>query len=253
MKLTFIGSGSAFTVGNDNFQSNILLDCGTDRKLLFDCGTDARHALHAIGVHYSDITDVFISHLHADHMGGLEWLGFTRKFDNNFQRPRLFISKSIAQIIWDNSLAGSMNSIEGENCTLETYFDVHEIERNGSFEWEGITFRLVQTIHIMNGYALASCHGLLFQVNNKMIYITADTQFAPYLLDCVYQQADIIFHDCETANVPSGVHPHYDDLCTLPDNIKQKMWLYHYNPGPLPDAEHQGFRGFVKRGQSFEF
>jgi len=30
------------------------------------------------------------------------------------------------------------------------------------------------------------------------------------------------------------VHAHYDELLTLP---KKKMWLYHYGPGPLPDAK----------------
>jgi hypothetical protein len=31
------------------------------------------------------------------------------------------------------------------------------------------------------------------------------------------------------------------------------MWLYHYNPGHLPDARADGFRGFVKKGQVFDF
>ena len=30
------------------------------------------------------------------------------------------------------------------------------------------------------------------------------------------------------------------------------MWLYHYSPGPLPDACAEGFLGFVRRGQSFD-
>jgi hypothetical protein len=31
------------------------------------------------------------------------------------------------------------------------------------------------------------------------------------------------------------------------------MWLYHYSSGKLPDAEKEDFKGFVKRGQVFEF
>jgi hypothetical protein len=42
-------------------------------------------------------------------------------------------------------------------------------------------------------------------------------------------------------------------LSALSAEIKRKMWLYHYQPGPLPDAEKDGFRGFVKRGQTFDF
>ena len=40
--------------------------------------------------------------------------------------------------------------------------------------------------------------------------------------------ADIIFHDCETLPFKSGVHAHYEDLKTLDDKTRKKMWLYHY-------------------------
>lgn len=253
MKLTFLGSGSAFTVGSNNYQSNMILTNGDGKILLFDCGTDARHSLQELGLSYKDITDVYISHLHADHMGGLEWLGFTSRFDETCDRPNLYLSEMIADTIWKKCLSGTMSSIEGEICTLETYFNVHSVEKNDPFIWNDIAMQLVQTVHIMNGFCLSACHGIFFEVNGQKIYITADTQFSPHLLMRMYEDADIIFHDCETAPFQSGVHPHYSEMVTLPDHLKQKMWLYHYNPGPLPDAQSNGFKGFVKKGQSFEF
>ena len=63
-KLIFLGSGSAFTVGANNFQSNILLVTEQNHKLLIDCGTDIRLSLYAAGLSYLDITDIYISHLH---------------------------------------------------------------------------------------------------------------------------------------------------------------------------------------------
>ena len=68
-----------------------------------------------------------------------------------------------------------------------------------------------------------------------------------------YNASDLIFHDCETAKKPSGVHAHYSELVQLPAATKAKMWLYHYNDGPLPDATKDGFRGFVPRGMKFTF
>src|SRR5438552_2225581 len=94
MKLVFLGSGAAFTVG-DNFHSNMLLDDGHGHHLLIDCGTDARFSLHAIGKSYQDITDVYVSHLHADHCGGLEWLALTTKFDAACKKPRLHVHRSL--------------------------------------------------------------------------------------------------------------------------------------------------------------
>lgn len=83
--------------------------------------------------------------------------------------------------------------------------------------------------------------------------MTTDTQFCLEEFAELYERADIIFHDCETAKVPSGVHAHYQELLTLPERVKSKMWLYGYQPGSLPDANKDGFRGFVKRGQIFDF
>jgi ribonuclease BN (tRNA processing enzyme) len=252
MKLVFLGSGTAFTVGAHNYQSNALLIGDNDKKLLIDCGSDARHALNELGYSYRDITDVYISHLHADHMGGLEWLGFTRKFDPACDRPRLYISELILHELWGKCLSGSMESLEGQISHLETYFDPKPVKENSSFFWDGIEIHTVQTVHIMNGYTLAPCHGLFFQANQTQVYYTADAQFTPQLLMHFYEQADIIFHDCETAARHSGVHSHFSELSSLPSNIKKKMWLYHYNPGILPDAKEHGFLGFVKKGQIFE-
>lgn len=253
MKLIFLGTGSAFTVGDNNYHSNMLLTNGEGQNFLIDCGSDVRHSLHEQGLSYKDIEHVYISHLHADHMGGLEWLGFTHKFDPSCHKPHLYINQPIANVLWDQCLSGSMSSIEGEICTIDTFFHLHPFARNDAFRWENIVFHPVQTIHIMHGFSLGSCHGLFFEVNGKKIYITADTQFAPALLMATYEKADIIFHDCETAPHRSGVHPTYSELCTLPEKIKKKIWLYHYQPGPLPDAKADGFAGFVKKGQAFEF
>lgn len=253
MKLTFLGTGAAFTVGMNNYHSNAILEDGNGARLLIDCGSDIRHSLHDHGLDYQDITDVYVTHLHADHIGGLEWLGFSRKFDPDCNRPILYMSHALEDDIWNKYLSGTMESIEGQITTIESFFKPRVIPENTLFEWNNIEFQLIQTVHIMNGFSLSPCHGLLFTLGEQAIYYTADSQFCPQLLNLFYLDADIIFQDCETMNRTSGVHAHYDELITLDDDIKSKMWLYHYNPGPLPDAEADGFQGFVVKGQTFEF
>jgi ribonuclease BN (tRNA processing enzyme) len=254
MKLMFLGAGSAFTVDDDNYQSNMLLISDSGKKLLFDCGSDARHALWAQGLTYKDIDDVYISHLHADHAGGLEWLGFSRKFDlEDNTKPQLHIHESLVQDLWSHVLSGGMRSLSGEEPTLKTFFEVKPVKKNGSFVWENIQFQLIQAFHTPLSYCINGCYGLFFTVNHKTIFITADTQFVPDYYDLYYKKADFIFQDCETNQLPSGVHANYEALRTLPSDIKAKMWLYHYNPGKKPDAVKDGFLGFVKKGQIFTF
>lgn len=252
MKLIFLGSGSAFTVGADNFQSNMLLVSNQGNKLLIDCGSDVRFSLHAAGLSYLDLTDIYISHLHADHVGGLEYIGFSTKFDPKCNKPNLYISKEIAGELWDNTLSGGMKSLEGEIADLNTFFNVHKIERNSYFTWDNIKFNIIRTIHINNGCFFMPSYGLFFEVDGVKIFLTTDTQFCVSEIGKFYQEADIIFQDCETSKPPSIVHAHYEDLLTLPKKLRNKMWLYHYEPGTLPDARKDGFYGFIKRGQSFE-
>jgi len=252
MELTFIGSGGAFTVG-DNFQSNMLLQADPNNRLLIDCGSDARHALYRLGFTYRDIEHVYISHLHADHVGGLEWLGFARFFDPDCDQPRIYISEDLLPTLWDECLAAGMHSIEEYEASLATYFDVQTITTDhNQFTWANTQFELIATEHVYNDHKWVPCYGLSFTVNNKRIFITTDSRYTPDKFKQIYQQADIIFHDCETAQLPSGVHAHFSELCQLPKDIKAKMWLYHYQAGDLPDAVAQGFCGYAKPGQPFK-
>jgi ribonuclease BN (tRNA processing enzyme) len=253
MKLIFLGSGSAFTVGTDNFHSNMLLENEKGQHLLIDCGSDIRFSLHALGLNHRDIHQVYVSHLHADHVGGLEWLAFTTKFDVNCDKPKLFICDKLVTKLWDTVLSGGLSSLQTEIADLSTYFNVHPIPENGFFEWHQVKFQIVQTLHIISGFSIMPSFGVMFMADNLKVFITTDTQFSPHQIKDYYDMADLIFHDCETTPQRSNVHAHYQELTTLPANIKNKMWLYHYNPTPLPDAKKDGFKGFVKRGQTFDF
>lgn len=251
MKLLFLGSGSAFTIGSDNFQSNMLFISESNRKLLIDCGTDIRFSLYQAGLSYQDITDIYISHLHSDHVGGLEYIGFSTKFDPSCPKPILHLSQDIAVDLWHKSLAGGMEAIEGELACLETFFDIRPLKPNGCFSWENIQFRLVKLNHVDTGFILMPAYGLFFEINGQKIFLSNDTKLCLERLQFYYETADLIFHDCEITHFPTTVHAHYTELAALPLDIKAKIWLYGYQQGTLPDALKDGFLGFVKRGQIF--
>ncbi len=253
LKITFLGTGSAFTVGSGNYQSNLLLEHDSD-ALLIDAGTDVRHSLFEQNRSYLDIGAVFITHLHADHCGGLEWLALTSFFDPMYLgKPVLYVSALMMDSLWKKTLSGGLSTLAEDKTSLDTFFDVYQLKDSKQFAWKGITFDLVQTKHYCSNHQLMPSFGLMISCHGKRILYTGDTQFTPVLLSGLFEEADLIFHDCETLANKSGVHSNYADLITLPDHIKNKMWLYHYNPGPLPDAKSDGFLGFVVKGQVFEF
>ena len=158
--------------------------------------------------------------------------------------------------LWENSLRGDLESIEGKVMNITDYFDCRPVNINSCFYWNGYKFDPVQTVHVMSGYKINYSYGLMItspegSLLRSRVFITTDTQFCPYQLIKFYSEAKTIFQDCETlVGFKSHVHAHYDDLNTLSPEIKKKMYLYHY--GDKRDAEADGFAGFVDKGQEFD-
>lgn len=184
MQLLFLGSGSAFTVGDDNYHCNIVVTktqfsdprC---KRLLLDCGSDIRFSLHDAGIVPCQISDIYISHLHSDHIGGLEFIGFNTLFNPNCIRPGLYGSQEVLEELWERSLAGGMWAIQGKTTTLETFFQVHAIGDDRCFIWDDMVFELVPVPHVNYGEGIMPTYGLLFRLGQTTIFYTTDTQFAP--------------------------------------------------------------------------
>jgi ribonuclease BN (tRNA processing enzyme) len=252
MRILFLGSGSAHTVAADNFQSNMLLCAGNGRRLLIDCGSDIRWSLARQGLSHRDVTDIYVSHLHADHIGGLEYVGFKTRFDPACHRPRLYLDASLVGPLWDHSLRGGMGVITEGETRLEDFFEVVAVRAHEPFEWQGARLEAVPMAHVVAPQATMHSNGLVVDVGGRRVLLTTDTRFDPEHLAPYYARADLIFQDCETSAYVTGIHAHYSELSTLPAGVRAKMWLYDYPPGPLPDATANGFLGFVRPGQSFE-
>jgi ribonuclease BN (tRNA processing enzyme) len=249
MKITFLGTGSAFTI--KNYHTNMIIE-NNNRRILFDCGGDIRQSLHHQGLTPDDLDAVYISHLHSDHVGGLEYLACMRMFvSRNKNKLRLMAEAQLMEDLWNKSLVGGLATTGTDTKNINHYFDQSFLYEDSDHPatWNQQAWRLVRNKHMFNQDTM----GLLLSDGvDKRVYFTGDSIFNED--DPNYKIADIIIQDCETSPSKSGVHAHFDDLTSLPDEVKIKMHLVHYQDNVVEDhdewqdkAHDNGFQRFAFR------
>ena len=262
LSLFFLGTGNAFT--KTAFQTNLLIVKGQDH-LLVDCGTLCSYAFENMyNGRILDIKNLLLTHPHADHIGGVEELALAGKYINK-RLVNLVITDEFKKSLWKESLKGGIQYSEEGRMTFDDYFNQIKPVRIQKKPFEmfetnvgTINIKLFRTRHVTtrkNSLKHSQIsYGLI--IDDRILF-TADTQFNPsqlqFLLD-KYKNIEVIFHDCDVMGYSRGVHAAYDELVTLPKEIKDKMILSHYSEAVSTiDALVDGFAGLAKHWVYYDF
>lgn len=222
LQIQMLGTGSAFA---KTFYNTSALIRSDGMNILIDCGATTPRSLHELGVDLSEIDGIIISHIHADHVGGLEEIAFRLLYQYNQKKTKLFLTKPLADVLWENTLKGGMyNPADGFNC-LEDYFDVILIEENEPIAIHpGLTIECTITLHIPHKLNYS------FFINSRTFY-SADTQFnEEFLIKEVIHKRNChtILHDCQLSG-HGFIHATLEELLTLPEHVQNRIYLMHYN------------------------
>jgi ribonuclease BN (tRNA processing enzyme) len=222
-ELVVLGVGDTFS---ERHCGSALLLMGSGFKLAIDCPDQYRGVLKAVGkssgrqLSLSEIDHVLVTHVHGDHMNGLEGVAFYKHFVDR-RRLGLVTAPEVREHIWEQRLEASMGVLWDGQQYRELGFDDYfehlplswtEAVRVGPFD-----IRARRTIHHVPTSAL------LVQHAGRTLGYSADTAFDPELI-AFLSAADLIIH--ETNLGPA--HTPYASLAALPAPLRAKMRLIHY-------------------------
>ncbi len=168
LQIQMLGTGSAFA---KTFYNTSALIRSNEMNFLIDCGATTPRSLHEIGVEPDQIDGIIISHIHADHVGGLEEIAFRLLYQYKNKKTKLFLTESLAGVLWENTLKGGMYNPTDGFSRLEDYFEVILLEENVPVTiLPGLTIEIISTLHIPHklNYSLF--------INGRTFY-SADSQF----------------------------------------------------------------------------
>jgi len=221
-----IGVGDTFT---ERHHTAALLLCCDGFQLAVDCPDRYRSALRSASavagrsLSLSAIDHVLITHVHGDHMNGLEGVAFYKHFAEG-KRLGLVTSAEVRDVIWDERLKASMGTLwDGQRfkaCTFDDYFEHLPLSWSEETSVGPFRVRARRTLHHVPTSAL------FVEAAGRTLAYSADTAFDPELI-AFLEPADLIIH--ETNFGPA--HTPYSALAGLPAELRAKMRLIHYADG----------------------
>ena len=218
--LTLLGTkgGPALRRPDKSFLPTSNLLCWGERRIIIDCGIGVTQALSRAGYSAAEITDIFITHLHSDHvleLGGLIHTAWT----SGLRHHLLVHGPAGTGRVWLHFLEmlevdiGSRVLNEGRPplCDLVT---VNEYDQGTIIQNSDFIASALRTIHP----PMTDCFALSFIFDGQKICFSGDTAYLPGLASFA-ESAKILVHEAmlesgveyvtaKTANTDERLHTH---------------------------------------------
>ncbi len=259
MRITFLGTGGAFCDYRVNYQNNAVVETSSG-PVLIDCGTTACQSLRELGRHPGELHAVVFTHLHGDHASP-EQLIWERYYESATGEPGWLETPMLAPADVLDPL------LDGLGPFLSPFVDrtgaahtdgvgaLLRPERTAHARLGDLTVRWFRVDHVTTDAVDKPAYGLWLEQAGVRVWWSGDTAFnaeqairAARTPGCVR-----LFHEC-TFSPPCerSVHTHYAELCTLPDDVRERITLMHHTVVPDDiDVRKDGFCGAADRHQVF--
>ena len=266
MTLRFYGAGGAFSRKYGTTCSGITMRNG--HQWLIDCGRQAPDQLHAAGVSWHEIEGQIVTHVHGDHIFGLEDFAFSRYYhaDRGIESirdggpaPKLVCHRAVREEVWQTMASAFRYVPEPDALTsgrLETYFDIIEpfhADAPTEMGWASAEHFSVGGLQVVardtEHVPCKPSTSLEIRVGEgddpRIAWWSGDATVMPDLLARLEPHTTVFFHDCTFTEYIGQVHGSFQALEALPEVVRRKIVLMHHEDD-LEDhrarAESLGFR-----------
>lgn len=250
MTLRFLGTGGAFSRRYGTTCSLITLPGG--QRWLIDCGRQAPDQLWDAKLDWHEIDGQIVTHVHGDHIFGLEDFAFQRYYQaggegdavpaimNGGPRPKFLAHRAVRAEVWE-SLAASLRYLKAGDDpragTLESYFEIIEPSaweapadnpwrHSETFDCDGYPIVARESEHVPGK---PSCSlEIAIGEGDRIAWWSGDCTVDADFLVSIEPRTTIYFHDCTFTDYPGQVHGAFSLLEKLPEQVRRKLVLMHH-------------------------
>lgn len=222
LKVTLLGTGYPRPV-IERFGPSILIEAGKE-KLLFDCGRGVTQRLYQLKVPFGEVTALFLTHLHSDHIVGIPDVYLTG----------WLLGRTTPLRVWGPAGTAEMMSHleQAYQFDIHTRRDVDEkLPRQGAVVVakdieQGVVYQnndLRVTAFAVDHFPVKPAFGYRVDYAGHSVVLSGDTRYSENLIR-FSQGADILIHEV----IDPEAYLAGDRLFS--PEMKQKVIAHHTNP-----------------------
>jgi len=217
MHLHFVGCGDAF--GSGGRLNTCFHLVSKNVNALIDCGASSLIGMNKFAINRNDIDVIFITHFHADHVGGLPFFLLEANYVTKRERPLTIAGPSGLKARY----GGILDAAFSGSPSIELKFPLllRELEIGKLHDIGGVR---VTPSHVVHDERAGPCLGFRFEIEGKTIAYSGDTEWTDALIG-IGHDADLFVCEAYTRDKPVQTHLSLSDLEKHLDQIRPKRLI----------------------------